>query len=324
MLPYSAAIPCDLPAAAKIRARLAAAARRLDVADPSSLLERIVRSTFARPANDPLYRANQLQPGALPLEWSFSEADPDALRIELQPFDADLAPEERLSRAFTELLQVIQARCGPAATDRFRAAVARDPGDRHTPLSFGAFLGLALRPQRTPEFKLYVELQPQDDDLWRALLPAGVAPHMRSVAVSAGAVAERVYYLCRPGLRLLDLESLCAALGMAHQFPTLLLLILELSDGEFYLPPHSVLLGIRRNERCTELKVELISGLAMSPHGLSERVEGLLAPASVVPFRRWLEIVQPHALPLRVVSVRVTPTRPPQLSVYTAEQWGEP
>ena len=64
------------------------------------------RHTFARPASDPAYRTNRLQPGVLPLEWSFSEAGPDALRIEFQPFDPDLAPEERLKCAITQLLRV--------------------------------------------------------------------------------------------------------------------------------------------------------------------------------------------------------------------------
>lgn len=262
----------------------------------------------------------------MPLEWSFSEVDPNALRIELQPFEPDLAPEERLRSATAELISLVEAHYGKAQAAQFEIVAKCGTTERHSHLEFGAFLGLVLRPYRVPEFKIYVELDPKHQARWCSDLSAitGVVPHFRSVAAGEGAVTERVYFLCRDGLRILDLEALCAVLGMPYRFPALLMRMLELTGGEFYLPPRSVLLGIRWAAPDPELKVELVSGLAINPDGLSGRIERLLQPSTVAPFQRWAGIIcpeTPRALPVSVVSVKVSAKQPVRLSVYATEPW---
>ena len=287
----------------------------------------VFQRTFARSVCDPAYRINQLQPGALPLEWSFSEVDPRALRIELQPFDPLLTPEERLRHAVASLLHLVEEHEVTALVSELEAMAAPDHVEC-SHLTFGAFLGLVHRPDRSPEYKIYIEITPDDKVRLCSHHPriAGLTPHFRSVAVCAGKIDERTYYLCQDGLRILDLEALCAELGIMHRFPALLVTMLELTGGEFFLPPRSVLVGMRRAGQETELKVELICGSAVNPDGLFDRIQRLLQPNTVVPFRRWAAIVcprRPSALPVSVVSVKISVAQSAHLSVYAAEPWGD-
>lgn len=328
MLRCSLPTPFEQPAVHDLRARLKSAALGLGVADPMhGEMCDVFQRTFARPVGDPAYRANRLQPGALPLEWSFSEVDPGALRIELQPFDPELAPEERLRRANMALMQLAGAHEGKALAAEFASIVSPVLVQR-SHLAFGAFLGLVHRPFQAPEYKIYIELDPEGGAMTCSDLKmvAGVTPHFRSVAVGAGKIDERTYYLCQDGLRILDLEALCAELGISHRFPALLVTMLELTGGEFFLPPRSVLLGLRRTGQETELKVELVCGSAVDPDGLVDRIERLLQPNTVASFRRWAAIVcpeRPSALPVSVVSVRISAAQSAHLSVYSAEPWGD-
>lgn len=328
MLPGSSLIQCDRPAADRLRARIAAAAQRLGVADPLAGLADLFTRTFSRPARDPEYRSNRLQPGALPIEWSFSEADPGALRIEFQPFETDLSPPERLLGAAAAMLPVVRAYHGENAAAQFAAAAPRVEDLSGVDLQFGAFLALSAHRNRRPNLKIYFELNPS---LWpegceAVSCIAGATPHFRSVSAEDGGISERHYFLCRDGLRLLELQTLCAGLGMRHRSAPLLLAILELTEGEFYLPPQSVVLDVRHSPD-PEVKVELISGLAMLSQGLQGRIAGLLQPQHTAAFERWAGIVHPHAphcLEPSVVSVRVSPRKPVNLSVYAAEpesQW---
>lgn len=304
------------------------AAQALGVADPMrGMLCDVFKRTFARPVADSVYRTNRLQPGALPLEWSFSEVDPGALRIELQPFDPELPPEERLKHTITALLHAVDSRERDALASQLESRVANDLTEC-SHLEFGAFLGLVQRPDRSPEYKIYIELSPEGGvSGWNHLQNiAGATPHFRSIAVSSGKIDERTYFLCHDGLRLLDLESVCAELGMLHRFPGLLMTILELTDGEFYVPPRAVLLGFRHLGQQDELKVELVSSRAIGPDELFDRITRLLQPNAVRPFQRWATIVypkQPRAPPVSIVSVKVSAERAPRLSVYAAEPWGQ-
>jgi hypothetical protein len=327
MLPYSSPILSEQRASVHLRDRIEAVARGFGITDfLQGELGSLFDQTFAHPVSNAKYPSKRLQPGALPLEWSFSEAEPDALRIELQPFDPALPGEERLWRTAEVLTRAIEEFYGKALSEQFDAIV-RSTATAQAKLNFGAFVGLVQRPHGNCEVKIYLECNPEapallSDDLSKV---AGAVPHFISVACCAGGISQRTYYLCRDGLHAFDLEAVCAALGMAHRFPALLMAILELSEGQFHFPPDSVLLGIRRRGQESELKVELLCGMAMSSDGVPSRVERLLQSKSIDPFRRWAAMICPEkdaVLPMRIVSIKASTTRPGHLlNVYTAEPW---
>ena len=317
-----------LVASDHLRVRFGAITREFGVVDPlQGEVGDLFDQTFACANSDAQYRSNRLQPGALPIEWSFSETELDALRFEFQPFDPTLAGEERRRRTVGVLARIVEGYHGRDLAERFKLAVQSVSAEEPT-LNFGAFVGLVQRPRCKYEFKIYVECDPKDPMLSSSELSniAGAAPRFVSVSVGASAVSQRIYYICRDGLRTMDLEAVCAALGMSHRFPALLMTMLELTEGQFHLPPNSVLLGIRRHRKESELKVELVCGTAMSPDGLIDRIRRLLQPVSLVAFRRWVSILCPEkvgTLPVRVVSVKTSALQPPRLSVYAAEPWSE-
>jgi hypothetical protein len=257
----------------------------------------------------------------MPLEWSFSENDPDAVRIEFQPFDPDMSASERLRRTTAAVTRAAESCYGEILAAKFVAAVD-ESAKRPDQLSrFGAFVGLVAHANRPTEFKIYVELSPGDETVTRSKLSGIVdlTPQFRSISVGPAQIAERDYFLCPDAVRLLDLEEVCARLDMRHRFPALLVMLLELTGGAFHLPPRSVLLGIRRGGGNLELKVELISRLTMVTGGLGARLERLIQPDAVPAFRRWLNIVHsgaPEDSNIRIISVRTSPQCTPRLSVY--------
>jgi hypothetical protein len=93
--------------------------------------------TFARPASDSGYHKNWLQPGALPIEWSFSETDPRSLRIELQPFDPTLSGKERFKCTVEALIPVVEAHHGKDSATQFELAVS-NASAMDSMLRFGA------------------------------------------------------------------------------------------------------------------------------------------------------------------------------------------
>jgi len=260
------------------------------------------------------------------LEWSFSEGDPDALRIELQPFDPVLSGEKRFYATLRALSSLIEAHHDKELANQFSSAAQLSVSSL-SKLTFGAFLGLVHRPFQNHEYKIYVECGPDQPFMITHDLSTvtGIVPHFVSVSVSGRNISERVYYICRDGLRILDLEAVCAALGLSYRFPAMLMRILELTEGKFYLPPTSVLLGIRRQREESELKVELICDTAMRLDGLIARIERSLQPGNVAAFRRWLAVIhQGNARPLRVnvVSVKSSTLHSERLTVYAADPCG--
>ncbi|MET0239298.1 MAG: hypothetical protein ABW184_05300 [Sphingobium sp.] len=300
--------------ASVIAARLGHAAQALGIGDPAPALATLLGETFARPGDDPVYRGNHLLPGALPLEWSFAEDNPDALRFEMQPCDPSMRPAERLAHAIAAIRALAAADQGEAAAAR----LADMAGAVGSPRDFGAFLGFAFHARRRTEYKIYLEAGQGEP----ALLP-GTTPHFHSLSLGPNGLAQRHYHLCSDGLRLLDLEPLCDRLGLSHHFPSLIVMLLDLTDGAFHLPPRSALLGVRGGE----LKVELVVGSAAEQAGLSTRIAASLSPGAGVSFRRWAALVAPAGRIdplLRVVSIRVRADAPLSISVYAAEADGPP
>lgn len=316
MLQSCSATASEQPAAVWVRERLEQAARLYGVPHAFDGLDRIIAETFADTTGR-AYAVNQLQPGALPIEWSFSEEEPDSLRFEIQPFDPALRPAERL-------LRVGQALSLASSESATRAAQPELTSDNRQLTTFGAFLGLSAHPTRPSRLKVYLEIPNGECPLHSALAGLSrVVPHFRSVAITEGDLSERTYYLATRGLDLGDLEQVCAALGMAHRFPGLVTSILELTGGAFFLPPKSALLGIRESQAGAELKIELVVGAAAPSEGIMSRIERMLQPDRIAAFHRWAEFAAAGSGDprLTVVSVRVAPACPTRLSVYAADPW---
>lgn len=299
----------------RIRSEVAAAARRFGVADPLSAGGGFFARTLERAAAHPECRSNSLQPGALPFEWSFSESEPDALRIEIEPLDPDLGPAERLRWSAAGVAAAVREIYGDARATEFEAAAQQC--ESRSQLRFGAFVGVSVAQRRSPRFKLYVE---ERGDGWpaRCLAVAAAAratAHFRSVTAAADGIAGRHYFLCRDGLRLRDLESVCDGLGIAHRAAPLILTMAELSGGEFYLPPRSAVLAMRVSPE-PELKVEWFSGKLASG-----RFRRLLEPDHLPSFDGWTRLT--GSAP-NVLSVKVSRAAGVSLSCYAPGPEEEP
>ncbi|WP_158619437.1 hypothetical protein [Corallococcus sp. AB011P] len=308
------------------------AAHRLGARAPSAYLGELFERTFALPAGDPRYSGNALVPGALPLEVSFSESAPHQLRLDAEPFGLLLAPRERLAHVEQALRAQAQQAFPHALATAFDAASEQWRGHvQEEAARFGAFFGAAIDATGLAEIKLYRETGPfeslpsrvrEEASRVSALLP-GVEPHLHSTALGREGVAERLYLLCRQGLRLRGLEGLAAEAGITGSLPAFLQTVTLLTEGRLVLPPDSAIIGVRRKPAGWELKLELLPGaLAPSPAARHAAVEQVLAgrPDAWRAFRRWMEAVRPEATSshgeIAVVSVRVAPGTPPLLNVY--------
>src|SRR5688572_12888067 len=87
------------PASRLLHDRLREIARCLGTADPTGDLAEAIDSGFERPLDDETYGDNALQPGALPFEWSFSEAACGALRVDFEPCGPGTAAIDRQAAA---------------------------------------------------------------------------------------------------------------------------------------------------------------------------------------------------------------------------------
>jgi hypothetical protein len=302
-----------------LRKRLGIIAERLGTADPSEWLGDVLDTAFGRPLTDRAYAHNALVPGGLPLEVSFSEENPDQLRLDLQPSDVDTPAARRRD----DTLAIVR-RVGDAAFDDRCAVWSRYAhADR-----FGAFLGAALGPSGPTTVKAYLELDPstRPDRLPGTLAAAaalvarhvpGVVPHL--AAVAADDRPARVYLACREGLRVLALDGLLAAIGLRHRLPAVATAVAALTGRRLLLPEDAALIAIaqRRDTNDVEIKIELLADALAEPDMRATAVERLLTerPASLTAYHRWLAAVGQGA-ETTVVSVRLAGDGPPTLNIY--------
>jgi hypothetical protein len=296
---------------------LGAVARRLGTADPSVHLGDVLEATFPRPLADPTYRRNALVPGGWPLEVSFSEGQPDRLRIDLQPADVECPPVIRRDLA----LAVARRHAGPDYRERCETWLPYTTTDR-----FGAFLAAGFGPDGLTAVKTYLEFD-------RAIAPdtlpgslgaaaALVAEHVPDVVPHLVAVSsdgtERLYLACPGGLRILALDGLLARFGVRHRMPGLAASVATLTGGRLLLPEDAALIAIGLPAHGLALKVELLpDALAGTEATTLAAIERLLLdrPPSLAAFRRWRHAVG-AAVVTGVVSVRLTGDEAPRLNVY--------
>jgi hypothetical protein len=310
-----------------VRAWLSGVAERLHVADPATALGPLLDSTFDRPPGDGGYGANTLAPGAAPLELSFSEREPAALRLDAELFGRRCSPADRRERTVAAVGAIARRAFGAANADGFESAVR--PWLRSTPSRFGAFFGAALDASGLVEATVYLEL-PRDDismlpetanapsGLTRDIISAGVRPLMHAVSVGGTGVTERLSLVCLAPLHLLDMERVLASAGFADRFHALLDAARPLTGRRLIVPPGGAVLGFRKQPDGLEVKLELlVASWRVDALGAVDR---LLAarPASRGDFSSWRRALAGSAQPgpVNVVSVRLGPGYGPQISVY--------
>lgn len=317
-----------------VRHRMRITARRLGTVDPVPYVGELLDEAFRLPLGDPRYGNNALLPGSMPLEMSFTETQPNALRFDMEMAGPDAAPQTRRDATSRHMRRVVHQAMGQQAlrwfdqrSEPFRTG-AMDGG-----ASFGAFFGASFDEAGMDAAKVYYELTPRGvGDLPAnlqhavrtavALLP-GLQPLFTSIGCGRQRGSQRVY-LFQPGeLRLLDLEPLMNRLGVGHQLPSLLTALGIVTGGRFVLPAGSTVIGLKETPLGMEMKLDLLIPATPDPpremHGLIQ-MHMADRPESQRALRNWIQAMTPDdaSTPgeISVVGAKVAPQMPARLSVY--------
>lgn len=314
--------------------RLRAAAAALGTVDPVDHVAGLIHRTFERPWDDAAYGRNTLTPGAAPLEPSFSEREPGALRFVLEPLGPDQSAAARRDEATREMRRLVGTNFGPGALRWFdRASEGFRASAGAAGLDYGAWFGSAFDADGVSASKVYYELHPDTlgalgDRVGRLAeaitrrLP-GARPGFLSVTCRRERGSQRVTFVPSTAMQVKDLEPLLAELGLAHQLPGLMQAVGVALGGRFELPPGSCLVGIGDSPDGPELKLEIALGmlpdlprnfLDLIILGLQERPRHLQALA------RWMQAFTPEDAEwpgnFSVLSIRTTAHSAPRLSLY--------
>lgn len=314
--------------------RLRRAASALGTADPLLAVGGLIERTFERPVDDDGYGANTLTPGAAPLEPSFSEREPGALRFVLEPLGPDASPGARRDEATREARRLVGSAFGSGAlrwldrsTEEFRSAAGTGA------LDYGAWFGSSFDGNGLTATKVYYELGPGSSGHLppsSSRLAATVARHLPlaqpaflTVSCRRDRGSERVTFVPQHVLRVKDLEPLLTELGLAHQLPGIMHAVGLALGGRFELPPASCLIGVADSPEGPELKLEIALGMVpdlprnfldLIVMGLQERPSHLQALA------RWMQAFTPEQAEwpgnFSVLSIRTSPRSAPRLSLY--------
>ncbi len=313
--------------------RLRLLALTLGSADPVELLGNVLSQTFDQ-LQDAGHTDNSLAPGCLPLECSFSELDRARLRMDFEPFGAGIAPTARLRLASAAASQIARCQINHESVAAFNnLASAWQAGELSSSARFGAFLGASLGVEKLEELKIYYEV----DSTNHCLLPVGLTrllelvpgalPHFFSVSLSQTGISSRLYARCRRGLHLTGLEPLMTRVGLGHRLPALISTVLRLTDMQFTMPPEAAGLGLRQGKSGFELKVELVTDIALG--FMRSPIEGVRdelrqRPVAKRAFETLFAACSEFGKPAQVsvVSVTVTASREPRLNVYLRPAWG--
>ena len=145
--------------------RLTIASRRLNTPNPVDIIGGLIDRSFDLPVGDPRYGRNQLTPGYVPIEHSYSELAPGALRLDLEPLGPQATPHAKQQEAGRVMRQVVKQHFGDRALSWFDQRSepwrgSRLPGDA----KFGAWFGLGVDRSGVEESKVYYELRPGELD----------------------------------------------------------------------------------------------------------------------------------------------------------------
>jgi hypothetical protein len=323
------------PRAAEVaKRRLTLAARRLGTDNPVDAIGPLIDRSFDLPLGDPRYGQNELTPGHMPLEHSFSEMAGQSLRLDMEPLGPQATPHARQQEASREMRRLLHTHFGRPALDWFDRRSEPWRGMQiHGNARFGAWFGLGTDPSGLQEAKVYYELRPGELDglppnlqhaarVAMACLP-NLVPIFTSIACGRRRGAQRLYFFHRGDLRLLDLEPVLHRLGIGNQLPSLLAAVGVVLGGRFILPEGSVILGLRDTHKGIELKLDvLVPGVPDPP----QQMFGLLnlamvdRPQSQRLLTQWAQAMTPDDEDgpgtISVVSFRVQPQTSTRCSLY--------
>jgi hypothetical protein len=325
------------PRAADVaRRRLTIASRRLGTVNPADLIGGLIDRSFDLPLGDPRYGHNELTPGYMPLEHSFSEVSSNTLRLDMEPLGPGASPLARQQEAGREMRRVVKSSFGDSALRWFDERSEPWRGTRIDGAArFGAWYGLGVDSSGVEESKVYYELRPGDFDalpanlqhaarVAQAVLP-GLVPIFTSIACGRKRGAQRLYFYHRGDLRLLDLEPLLHRLGIGGQLPGLLAAAGVVLGGRFVLPEGSTILGIRDTAKGIEMKLDvMVAGVPDPPPQMFSLFNMAIAerPQSQRALRNWVQAMTPDDQwengpgNISVVSFKVQPQKATRCSLY--------
>lgn len=317
-----------------VRGRMSRAANSLGTVDPNDYLGRAFDEAFDLPSGDLRYGENTLSPGAVPLEPSFSEAEPYGLRFTMEPFGPNGSPGMKRQEAGRLVRGLIGPMFGNEAlywfdrtSEDFRGTVGG------AGLRFGGWMGAGFDRDGLYNAKAYYELRdtqlnelgaPLRDyvDLARAAFPQ-MRPLFQTISVRQNLGRQRITFRVDGPLRVEELRPMLGALGLGGLMAQVTRLFGLALGGAFDAPDGSVLLGISDAGGVPELKIELL--LAAVPDipdsfvellrlGLSERPRHLKA------LDHWMGAFTPEGASLpgdfSVMSIKLRPQSAAQVSVY--------
>lgn len=314
--------------------RLQMAAHEIGTANPLNYVKPLIDRTFHLPEGDIKYANNSLTPGAVPLEPSFSENEPDTLRFTIEPLGPDSSPISRRDEATREMRRLIGPNFGNRALRWFdeRSEEWRGMGARSR-LDYGAFFGNTYDRDGLSASKVYYEMHPnQIDTLFLPLqniarhamemIPC-LRPLFTSIKCRRFGGTQRVTFLHKGPLRLSDLTPLAKRLGLTYQLPGLMRIMGLVLGGRFELPEQSVVMALASTDEGPELKLEVMLGMLpdlpasffdLLSLGLAER------PRELNALKRWFYAFTPESYGWpgnpSVLSVRITPKTPAKVTLY--------
>lgn len=324
----------DRPMADTIKNRLQKAARMLGTSDPVSDLNHSIDRAFSLPEGDKRYARNNLTPGTVAFEPSFSEHDPQTLRFTMEPLGPQAPPMLRRDEATRDMRRLTAQNFGRDAvrwfdqrSEEWRAMFGNPQ------LNYGAWFGSSYDNDGLKSSKVYYELNPQQlhslpPDLIRMAQSAmdalpNLLPIFTSIICERDKGNQRVSFVHRNQLRLNDLQPLMQRLGMGHHLSSVMQVLGLALGGRFDLPHDSVLVGIGGDQLNPELKIYILLGMVpdLPPSflnllalGLSER------PRQLRGLERWLAAYTPewNEWPgdFSVLSVSVTRQNPARVGLY--------
>lgn len=317
-----------------VSGRLQTAAKQIGTADPVPYVKPLLDRTFELPEGDPRYARNSLMPGAAPLEPSFSEREPQALRFTLQPLGPQSSPTDRRAEATREMRRLVGSQFGPRALHWFdeRSEQWRGMGSR-AGLDYGAFFGSGYDGQGLQSSKIYYELTPGQVSGFPHMLDGvvrdttnlvqGLQPLFTTITCRRRSGHQRATFLHRGPLKLSELQPLCERLGLSHQLPSLMRVLGLTLGGRFELPADSTVVAVGSSDDGPELKVEVLLGrLPDVPESFFQLLQMGLAerPKELRALSRWLQAFSPgdDGWPGNpsVLSVRVSRQRSATVTLY--------